>query len=141
MNTSTDKQTLTPLNTETALPIMGTNMHAIALHKLSYMIIIAMLVTLIFSSEALLIWAEKLPFTNGDLITSENLEPNLTGFKNLLGLVLDIIEFSFLNPFTETLFGAVQWWHDLMEQNGLTIVFDKLREAFRFFQSYNPYEN
>jgi len=34
---------------------------------------------------------------NGDLITSENLEPNLTGFKNLSGLVLDIIEFSFLS--------------------------------------------
>jgi hypothetical protein len=101
MNTSTDKQTLTPLNTETALPIMGTNMQAIALHKLFYMIIIAMLVTLIFSSEALVIWAEKLPF----------------------------------NPFTETLLGAVQWWHDLMEKNGLTIVFNKLREAFRFFQS------
>ncbi len=101
MNTSTDKQTLTERNTETALPIMGTNMQAIALHKLFDMIIIAMLVTLIFSSEALVIWAEKLPF----------------------------------NPFTETLLGAVQWWHDLMGKNGLTIVFNKLREAFRFFQS------
>jgi hypothetical protein len=34
---------------------------------------------------------------NGDLITSEIFEPNLTGFKNLSGLVSDIIEFSFLN--------------------------------------------
>jgi len=105
---NTDKQTLTPSQlTETALPIMGINMHVIALHKLSYMIIIAMLVTLIFSSGALVIWVEKLPF----------------------------------HPVTETLLETVQWWHGLMEQNGLTIVFDKLREAFRFFQSYNSYES
>jgi hypothetical protein len=33
---------------------------------------------------------------NGALIISETFKPNLTGFKNLSGLVLGFIEFSFL---------------------------------------------
>jgi len=38
----------------------------------------------------------RFAFKNEDLITSETFEPNLTGFKNLSGLVSGFIEFSFL---------------------------------------------
>jgi len=46
---------------------------------------------------------------NGALIISETFKPNLTGFKNLSGLVLGFIEFSFLN---------VMCYDSLRERNG-----------------------
>jgi len=39
----------------------------------------------------------KIVIRNEALITSETFEPNLTGFKNLSGLVSGIIEFLFLS--------------------------------------------
>ncbi|EDN65516.1 hypothetical protein BGP_6209 [Beggiatoa sp. PS] len=98
MNTITKPLELTP---QTKSSFMGIHKNISAVKKLSGIIIIAVLFTIIFNSEALVIWAQKLP----------------------------------VNPITEVLFEMALEWHDLMNELGLTIVFDKLREAFRFFQS------
>ena len=98
MNTTTKQLELTQ---QTTLPFMGTHKDISTVKKLSGIIIIAVLFTINFNSEALVIWAQKLP----------------------------------VNPITDILFETALEWHDLMDELGLTIVFDKLREAFRFFQS------
>lgn len=76
-------------------------MNTSPLYKLSYILIIATLVTMIFNSAALVIWTEKLP----------------------------------VNPVTDILVETAKSWHDLMNDLGLTIVFNKLREVFRFFRA------
>jgi hypothetical protein len=86
--------------TQTTLPIMGRHQHTMTFYKLSCIVIIAVLVTLVLNTEALVTWTQNLP----------------------------------VNPVSDKLFEAAQKWHDLMDELGLTIVFDKLREAFRFFQ-------
>ena len=40
-----------------------------------------------------------------------------------------------VNPVTNALFDAANRWRDLMDQLGVTIVFEKLREGFRFFRA------
>ncbi len=95
MTAITEQSELTPL------PLMGVGMHTTQLHKLSRILIIALLVTAIFNPDALVVWTQKLP----------------------------------VNPVTDVLFDAAHRWRDLMDELGLTIVFDKLREAFRFFQT------
>lgn len=53
--------TKTPPLMQTTLPILGKNMHTITSYKLSYIIIIATMITLIFHPEALVIWTQELP--------------------------------------------------------------------------------
>ena len=86
--------------TQSRLPIRGTHQQTMTFYKLSGVLIIAVLVTLVLNTESLVIWIQNLP----------------------------------VNRVSDKLFEVAQKWHDLMEGLGLTIVFDKLREAFRFFQ-------
>jgi len=97
MNVTTETPPLTP----PTLPTLDTNMHTITLYELSYIIILATMITMILNPEALVIWTQKLP----------------------------------VNPFTETLLEITQRFQCLMEQLNSTVIFNKLREAFRFFQS------
>ena len=39
-----------------------------------------------------------------------------------------------VNPITEVLYSAAYQWYDWLESLGLTNIFNKLREYFRFFQ-------
>jgi hypothetical protein len=98
MNTTTEQLELTQ---PTTLPFMGTHKHISTVKKMSGIIIIAVLFTVIFNPQALVIWSQTLP----------------------------------VNSVTEVLYEIAFEWRDLMNEFGLTIVFDKLREAFRFFQS------
>jgi hypothetical protein len=98
MNTTTEPLELTQ---PTTLPLMATDKHISTIKRLSGIMMIAVLFTMIFNPEALVIWSQTLP----------------------------------VNWVTDALYKTALQWRDLMDEYGLTIIFDKLREAFRWFQS------